>query len=192
MLPGLANSAEAARRIRAAGKEVFLHQPMESLGGSNPGPGAIRIGMGSEEIRSIVNRNLDEIWPVAGLNNHEGSRVTMDDEAMETVLAICRERGIVFLDSRTTAETAAPRVARRLGINIGERDIFVDNIQERESMLGYINSGLVKAEQKGSAIMIGHVTSPALLPLMAELYPDLNGRGYSFTPASKLIRGNAQ
>jgi len=187
VLPGLANSAEAARRIRAAGKEVFLHQPMESLGGTNPGPGAIRAGMDREEIKAIVNRNLDEIWPVAGINNHEGSRVTMDEEAMETVLAICRDRGIVFLDSRTTAETAAPRAAKRLGIIIGERDVFIDNVQERESMLGYINTGLTKAEQNGSAIMIGHVSSPALAPLLAELYPQLSERGFPFSPASKII-----
>ena len=192
VLPGLPNSAEAGRRIRAAGKEVFLHQPMESLGGRDPGPGAIRAGMGMDEIRAIVNRNLDELWPVAGINNHEGSRVTMDDEAMETLLALCRERGIIFLDSRTTADTAAPRAARRLGIVIGERDIFVDNVQERESMLGYINSGLARAEQEGSAIMIGHVTTMGLAPLLAELFPELSEQGYSFSTASKIIRGANQ
>ncbi|MDR1143679.1 MAG: divergent polysaccharide deacetylase family protein, partial [Spirochaetaceae bacterium] len=41
VLPGLPNSAEAARRIRnTAGKELFLHQPMEPLNGQDPGPGA--------------------------------------------------------------------------------------------------------------------------------------------------------
>ena len=187
VLPGLSYSAEAARRIRAAGKEVFLHQPMEALGGQNPGPGAIRSGMGRDEIRSIVMQNLDEIGPVAGINNHEGSRVTMDEEAMETILALCRERGILFLDSRTTAETAAPRAAMRLGITIGERDVFIDNERDRKSMLGYINTGLAKAEQKGSAIMIGHVWSAELAPLLGELFPDLSARGYSFSSVSKVI-----
>ena len=65
VLPGLPYSAETARRVRAAGKELFLHQPMESIGGRNPGPGAIRSGMGRDEIRAIISRNLDELWPVA-------------------------------------------------------------------------------------------------------------------------------
>jgi polysaccharide deacetylase 2 family uncharacterized protein YibQ len=189
VLPGLPYSAEAARRIRAAGKEVFLHQPMEALGGQNPGPGAIRAGMGRDEIRAIINANLDEVGPVAGLNNHEGSRVTMDDDAMEAVLSVCRERGIVFLDSRTTAETAAPRAARLLGMVIGERDVFVDNVQSRESMAGYINTGLSHAEQQGMAIMIGHVWSPDLAPLLTELFPDLTGQGYTFSTALNAIRG---
>jgi polysaccharide deacetylase 2 family uncharacterized protein YibQ len=189
VLPGLPYSAEAARRIRAAGKEAMLHQPMEALGGQDPGPGAVFAGMGAEEIRSIINRNLDEIWPVAAINNHEGSRVTMDQNAMETVLGLCRERGILFLDSRTTAETAAPAAAKKLGVKIGERDVFLDNSQDRDSMLRYLNSGLRRAEQKGAAIMIGHTWSPALGPLLTEVYQDLVARGYSFSTVSKFIKG---
>jgi polysaccharide deacetylase 2 family uncharacterized protein YibQ len=187
VLPQLPHSAEAARRIRSAGKEVILHQPMEALGGQNPGPGAVFAGMRSEEIRRIVNRNLDEIWPVAGLNNHEGSRVTMDQESMETVLSLCRERGILFLDSRTTAETAGPKAAKKLGIKIGERDIFLDNSQDRDSMLYYLNSGLRRAEEKGAAVMIGHTWSPALGSLLTELYQDLTARGYRFSTLSEFL-----
>jgi polysaccharide deacetylase 2 family uncharacterized protein YibQ len=189
VLPGLPNSAEAARRARAAGKEVFLHQPMEALNEHDPGPGAIRAGMGRDEIRTIVSRNLDELWPVAGLNNHEGSRITMDEEAMEAVLALCRERGIVFLDSRTTAGTAAPMAARRLGMRIGERDVFIDNVPEQKSMKSYIETGLSKAKANGSAIMIGHVASSALPPLLSELLPDLARQGFSFSTVSKIISG---
>ena len=189
VLPGLPHSAEAARRIRAAGKEVFLHQPMEAIGGQDPGPGAIMTGMSRDEIRTIVLGNLEEIGPVTGMNNHAGSRVTMDEEAMETILNLCREKGILFLDSRTTAESAAPRAARRLGMNIGERDIFLDNIPDRESILRFIGLGLETAEQKGTVIMLGHVQSAALAPLLSELIPDLKRRGFSFSPASDAISG---
>ena len=189
VLPALPNSAEAARRIRAAGKEVFLHQPMEALGGQNPGPGAIREGMGRDEIRAIINRNLNEIGPVAGINNHEGSRVTMDEDAMETVLALCREKGLLFLDSRTTAETAVPKAARQLGMTIIERNFFLDNKQDRSSINAYINSALARAEKSGSAVCIGHVQTAGLAPLLDELYPSLVERGYSFSSASGLING---
>ncbi|MDR0601480.1 MAG: divergent polysaccharide deacetylase family protein, partial [Treponema sp.] len=171
VLPGLPNSAEAARRIRAAGKEVFLHQPMEAVGGQDPGPGAVYSGMDGETIRSVIRANLAEVGPVAGMNNHQGSRITMDEKAMEIILALCREEGIYFLDSRTTAETAVPETARRLGITIGERDVFIDNNRERSSMLKYIEEGLAKARRRGSAVMIGHAWSPGLAPVLAELYP---------------------
>ena len=188
VLPDLPYSAETARRVRAAGKELILHQPMEAIG-RPPAPGTIRADMCSDEIRAIINRNLDEIWPVAGMNNHEGSLVTMNEEAMLTILALSRERGIFFLDSRTTAETAAPRAARRLGMNIAERDVFIDNIQDRESMIRFINTGLARAERTGSAIMIGHAWSPELAPLLKEKFTDLTERGFTFSTLAELING---
>jgi len=192
VLPGLPNSAQAARLIRAAGKEVFLHQPMEALGGQPPGPGAIYSGMGAEQIKSILSQNVAEIGPVAGMNNHQGSKITMDNEAMETILEFCAERGIYFLDSRTTAETVAPIAARRLGIAIGERDVFIDNEQDKASMLHYIGEGLQRARQRGGAILIGHTWSPELAGALAELYPDLVKQGYSFASASAMIRNRAR
>ena len=186
VLPGRRDSAEAARRIRDAGKELLLHQPMEALA-RPPEPGAILAGMDPEEIIAIISRNLEEIGPVAGMNNHEGSRATQDEEGMKTILALCQERGLFFLDSRTVAESVAPRLARELGLTIGVRDIFIDNIQTRESMLGFINSGLVRAEATGSAIMIGHVWSPALAPLLTEIYPELIRLGFTFSTLADLL-----
>jgi len=187
VLPGLPHSAETARRIRAAGKEVFLHQPMEAIGGQDPGPGAIYTGMNTAEILAILNKNIAEIGPVAGINNHQGSRITMDQQAMETVLAFCREQGICFLDSRTTAQTAAPAAARKLGIKIGARNIFIDNEQTRLSMSRYIEDGLTLAAHNGSAVMIGHTWSPELAPLLADLYQNIIVQGYTLTTASAFI-----
>jgi len=187
VLPGLPNSAETASRVRNAGKELILHQPMESLGGSNPGPGAIYNGMGREEIREIVNRNLDELWPVAGMNNHAGSRITMDEEIMEIILEICMEREIFFLDSRTTANTVVPALAQRMGLTIAERNFFLDNEQDPERILYYINLGLVRAEQRGFAIMIGHTWSVNLAALLINLYPDLLEQGYVLSTIADIL-----
>lgn len=188
VLPGLPYSAEAARRIRAAGKEVILHQPMEAIGGQDPGPGAIYVGMPPQEIRAMVERNLMEIGPVAGMNNHQGSRVTMDVRAMEILLTLCRDRGIYFLDSRTTADTAAPVVAAQMGVKIGERHVFLDNIQDKASMIQYVEVGLQKADQQGIAVMIGHTWSSELAGTLTELYPNLIKGGYSLSTLSKIMR----
>jgi polysaccharide deacetylase 2 family uncharacterized protein YibQ len=187
VLPGLPYSAEAARRIRAAGKEVFLHQPMEAIGGQDPGPGAVYAGMGPGEIRAIVERNIAELGPIAGMNNHQGSKITKDAEAMGTLLALCREYGIYFLDSRTTADTTAPAVAKRMGIKIGERDVFLDNIQEKAAMIRYVEEGLRKAERQGSAVMIGHTWSAELAATLEELYPDLIAQGFSLSTISRIM-----
>ncbi|MCL2878925.1 MAG: divergent polysaccharide deacetylase family protein [Treponema sp.] len=187
VLPALPHSAEAARLIRASGKEVFLHQPMEAIGGQPPGPGAIYSNMNDAEIWALLRKNVDEIGPVAGINNHQGSKITMDSRIMKVVLDFCKEQGICFVDSRTTSDTIAPFVAREIGMKIGSRNIFIDNEQSRNSMNKYIDNGLVYAQKNSGVVMIGHAWSHALGPLLLELYPGLRDQGYTFSVASAYI-----
>jgi polysaccharide deacetylase 2 family uncharacterized protein YibQ len=187
VLPGLPNSVEAARRVRAAKKELFLHQPMEPLNGQDPGPGAIRTGMNPEEIKAVLVQNLNEIGPVMGFNNHEGSRATMDPAIMRPLLELSRDSGLYFLDSRTIADTAGPRIAKELGLTIAQRDIFLDNEQDRESILGALEAGCKRAEQTGAAVLIGHAWSPRLAGILTELYPVLVRRGFVFVTVSGLL-----
>jgi polysaccharide deacetylase 2 family uncharacterized protein YibQ len=188
VLPGLPHSAEAAKRIRESGKEVILHQPMEAIGGQDPGPSAIYSGMSAAEIRAVLSRNIDEIGPIAGMNNHQGSKITMDKEVMQTVLAFCNEKGICFIDSRTTADTVVPSVAKQMGIKIAERNVFIDNEQNKDAMFRYISTGLTRAQRNGSAVMIGHTWSPDLAPLLAEQFPLFIEQGYTLKTASDIIK----
>ena len=187
VLPGLQYSREAAKRIRASGKELILHQPMQALNlKMDPGPGAIRQGMSADEIRAVVRENLDEVWPVAGMNNHEGSMITADREAMKTVLEIARERGIYFLDSRTNSATAAPAAARDLNMTIWERAVFLDNSQDRIEIMEAVRNGMHIAEKKGTAIMIGHIWSNDLANILVEMYPELAAQGFSLSTIARI------
>ncbi|MEJ5189109.1 MAG: divergent polysaccharide deacetylase family protein [Breznakiellaceae bacterium] len=190
VLPGLPYSAEVARRIRAAGKEVILHQPMEAVGGQNPGPGAIYSTMSEEEIRRVLEKNLTEVGPVVGINNHQGSRITSDPRIMKIVLAFCKEHGLYYIDSRTTADTVVPLVAKEIRLPIGERDVFIDNVQEKETMIRFIRDGVQKAEKKGAAVMIGHVWSSELAATLEELYPELIAQGFTLSTVSRIVMGN--
>ncbi|MCL1813866.1 MAG: divergent polysaccharide deacetylase family protein [Treponema sp.] len=186
VLPGLPNSVEAAKRVRAAGKELFLHQPMEPLNGQNPGPGTIKTGMTPAQVKEILVRNFNEIGPVAGFNNHEGSRVTMDMAIMRPIMEVSRDSALIFLDSRTIADSVAPQAARQIGITIAERDIFLDNEQDRASILTALEAGCKRAEQNGSAILIGHAWTPRLAALLIEMYPQLVQRGFAFATVSNV------
>lgn len=194
VLPGLQYSAEAAKRIRNAGKELILHQPMQALNlNMDPGPGAIKQGMTPEQIRSIMKRNLDEVWPVVGFNNHEGSLITADRNSMQVVLEIARERDIYFLDSRTNAETVAPALAREMNMTIWERSVFLDNSQDRLEIIESVRNGVHIAEKKGMAIMIGHIWSNDLADILVEMYPDLAAQGYSLSTIAKIaIEGDVE
>ena len=186
VLPKLPNSIETAKRIRAAGKELILHQPMQAVNPNiYPGKGAVKPGMNREEIKKIVASNVEEIGPIAGMNNHEGSLITSDEEAMEAVLELCREKNIYFLDSRTSSKSVVPQVAKKLNMNIWERAVFLDNKRDKAYMKKQIIDGLEIASQRGEAIMIGHVFTVDLAILLKEMYSDLTQEGYTFSTISK-------
>lgn len=186
VLPDLAYSVESARRIRSAGKEIILHQPMQSVNAAvSPGAGAITPDMRTYDIGKLIMKNLSEIGPVAGLNNHEGSLIMENKIQVGAVLDAASAAGIYFLDSRTTADTRAPQVALERGIAIYNRDIFLDNEKNKKNVLEEIKKGLAVANRKGYSIMIGHVWSADLIPpLLAELYPELVKKGYRFATVS--------
>ena len=186
VLPKLPNSRETARRIRAAGKELILHQPMQAVNPNvDPGEGAVKPGMNHEEIKKILASNVEEIGPIAGMNNHEGSLITSDEEAMEAVLELCREKNIYFLDSRTSSKSVVPQVAKKLNMSIWERAVFLDNKRDKAYMKKQIIDGLEIASQRGEAIMIGHVFTVDLAILLKEMYSDLTQEGYTFSTISK-------
>ena len=186
VLPQITHSVEAADMVRKSGNELILHQPMQSVNASiNPGPGAITPDMTDDQIVSQLFVNINQIGPVAGMNNHEGSGITADAEKMAVVLQLASDEGIYFLDSRTNVETQVPYVAGELGYTYFERNIFLDNEKTRANALSELKKGLALANKNGSVIMIGHIWSADFLPqLLTEAYPELKAQGYTFSIVS--------
>ena len=187
VLPRLPFSEEAARLAKAAGKEVLLHQPMEALGGEDPGPGAIRLGMGDLEIAALIAENLATVPGAVGMNNHMGSAVTRDPDLMEAVLESARAAGLYYLDSLTVSDSVLHSVASRLILKTWERDVFLDNYPERAAMLKQLDEGIKRAEKKGLSVMIGHVWSAELAQTLIDLYPGLIEQGFSLSTISRIM-----
>ena len=157
VLPRLVHSVESAQKIRNSGNELILHQPMQALNSKvNPGPGAITPQMSEDEIIATLFYNINEIGPIAGMNNHEGSAITADAEKMAVILKMANEEGIYFLDSRTNSETKVPYVANLMGYSYYERNIFLDNEKTNENALQELKKGLAIANKNGSVIIIAH------------------------------------
>lgn len=187
VLPRLAHSAESARIVRQSKNEVILHQPMQAMNlNVNPGAGAIKPEMTENEVFATLSQNIAEISPIAGMNNHEGSLITENEVLVSFILQAASEKGIYFLDSRTSSATKVPSVAMEMGMGWYQRDIFLDNQKTRENYLAELKKGLDIANKKGHVIMIGHVWSAESLPdFLEEAYPELALKGYRFSTVSK-------
>ena len=116
-------TANAAR----AGHELILHVPMEPLDAAvDAGPGALRSDHTALEILDRLEQNLARFDGFVGISYHKGSRFSADRLGMALVLTTIRDRWLLYLDSRTTPNSAAPKLAAVIGADLVERDVFLD------------------------------------------------------------------
>ncbi len=187
VLPRLPDTKAAYERIVQAGKQAILHQPMEAESAASLGPGAILVSMGEGEIDAALAENLEGMPEITWMNNHEGSKATADPRTMGYVLAYLRARGMHFLDSRTTQDSAVESVSSALGLRYYSRNgPFLDDQVERNAILSEIDAGLAVARKEGYAVMIGHVWDRELPGILSERIPELRGEGFRLEELSAL------
>jgi uncharacterized protein len=190
VLPHLPFSAEVADEAYRRGNHVMLHLPMEAesnSGDAQPEAIELRVGMNADQVTSILAGMLATVPHAAGVNNHEGSRATADPALMNALMAALRERGLYFIDSRTTAATVAYDSAESAGVPAASRKVFLDDTPTREAVLAQLDLAARDARRDGSAIAIGH-PRPATIAALAEGVPRLRADGIRLVFASDLVR----
>jgi polysaccharide deacetylase 2 family uncharacterized protein YibQ len=192
VLPGEPHAVQVAEIAHAAGHEVMLHVPMEPQGypAVNPGDDALFVAQSDAEIRRRFDLLLASVPYVTGTNNHMGSRFTEDARALSPVMESLRERGLFFIDSRTTGQSKVTEVAHRFGVPTMNRDVFLDNVAEVSAIVREIKRLQSKARSQGTAIGICHPYPETLEALRREL-PEMRDQGITVVPVSVLLQKQA-
>ena len=186
ILPRASQAPALAERVLANGHEVLVHLPMEPQGGASLSANAILVGLDDEEIRRRVRRALRNVPHARGVNNHMGSKATANERVMRLVLSELKDRNLLFLDSRTTASSVAYQLAVDMDIRAINRDLFIDEIADAQTIQGKLWELAAIAAQSGQAIGVGHNRRETLIALLAVL-PQLEKRGFRFVPVSQLL-----
>jgi polysaccharide deacetylase 2 family uncharacterized protein YibQ len=192
IIPGEDHAVQIAELAHAGGREVMLHTPMEPQGypAVNPGEDALFVEYSDQEIRRRLDQFLAYLPHVTGINNHMGSRFTEDARALTPVMKSLQEKGLFFVDSRTTGRSLAAETARRYSVPTMDRDVFLDNVAEVDAIVTQIQKLETKARKQGMAIGICHPYPETLEALRREL-PGLAERGINLVPVSVLLQKQA-
>lgn len=190
VLPQSAHAEETARIAHENGLEVMLHLPGESLNnreGNDYTAGLIRSDMSREDIRELVEDSIARVPYIQGVNNHMGSKITQEETVMRPILEILERHDLFFLDSRTTADTIAFNLARKMGLQSASRNIFLDTSVGVEFSKQRISELVRLAQRTGRAIGIGH-PFPETLQALRESLPLLAGQNVRPVFVSEIIR----
>lgn len=187
IMPDTPHAADFARQAHKAGKSVMVHMPMDPA----TGPFAWRPDMPASELLGRLQAALRAVPYAAGLNNHEGSRMTSQPEAMALLMNELQQHGMFFVDSRTSAATVAAAKAQSIGLASLSRDVFLDDTRTVEAIAGQLEKAIALAHKQGTVVIIGHPYPQTLEVLEREL-PRLKAKGVEWIPVRQMIgeRGN--
>lgn len=185
-LPYAHDLEEQTQAARRAGHQLIVHVPMQPMGKADPGPDALTTDLSDEEITRRLTRDLAAFDGYVGINNHMGSRFTADPHRLEVVLRILAQRGLMFLDSRTTADSKAGMLAAGLKLPLVSRDVFLDDDQSPAAVAAMLERTQEVARRHGIAIAIGHPHDVTLSALEHWL-PTLRAKGFVLVPLSDAL-----
>lgn len=163
------------------GLPVYLHQPMEALPRNGKrvdiGESGLYTSMSYEQMRDVLYQNILSIPYVQGVNNHMGSKFSLDRNAIVKFYKAVQEIKPYFLvlDSVTTPQSKIYRIGKENGFLVAKRDIFIDNEADKKSILQELNYAYGLAKKHNRVVVIGHVRKATIQALKEwQAYKDQN------------------
>jgi hypothetical protein len=188
VLPEERHSRQVAELAHARGREVLLHIPMEpeSYPRNDPGRQALLLGLSQEEIRLRLRSHFRKVPYAVGGNNHMGSRFTRYRDGMRTVMQVLREEKRFFVDSRTSPHSVALVEARRAGVPVACRDLFLDNRRDVEAIGRELRKLVRMGRDRKRSVGICHPYPETVQAL--RLQSDwIKRQGVDIVPVSRLV-----
>lgn len=175
---GLAKQAASAR---AAGHEILLQTPMESL--DAPGPDTL--------LASEPAANLDRLHAMmarasgyVGLANHMGQRFLADEAALTPVLRDVASRGLIYVEDAGADRSRASAIAGRVGLSALRADVVIDG-ETPEQVRSALDRLEALARERGGAIGAASAL-PGAMTQIQRWAEGLEGRGVALVPLSAM------
>jgi polysaccharide deacetylase 2 family uncharacterized protein YibQ len=183
-----ANAAKIAAEAHRRGHEIMVHVPMEPINrDADPGPNALLVNLDAAEIAKRLDWGLSQFSGYVGINNHMGSKFTQNAPGMRVVLEQLKVRGLLFLDSRTIANSVGDSLAAELGVTHLQRDVFLDDVIDEGDIMKELARSEAIARKHGVAVAIGHPHRDTVEALRRWI-PEAEAKGFVLVPISAVAK----
>ena len=185
-LPHTPHAQKLAKKAYLQQKEIILHAPMENSTAAPLGPGALTLELSKTDFQQTLSHAIESIPHIQGINNHMGSALTQDKQAMQWVMETLQEKQLYFIDSLTSPNSVAYQQAISQQLPALRRHIFLDNDKSPAALSRQWNKAIRIAKKTGRAILIGHPYDESHAFLAKQL-PKLAAQSIELIPASQLL-----
>ena len=187
VMPQRPFSREVAELAALFKREVLVHLPMEAENGEDFGAETVlQLSDRPEDVQRALDAFLPTVPHAVGANNHMGSRFTSDREHMRWVLEDLKDKGLFFIDSRTSPHSVACDVAARIPVPCAARSVFLDDSDEEDAIRTAVATVVTLARTRGDVIAIGH-PRPNTLAVLRDALPSFADAGIELVPVSTIV-----
>lgn len=173
---------------RAAGHEVLLALPMEPIGypENDPGPHTLLTSLSERDNRDRLLYLLSRAPGYVGVLNSMGARLTTAPASLKPVLQEIRDRGLLFVDARSSLRSVAASQASELGLPRAINNRFIDIKAARGDIDQRLDELERIARQDGYALGIGS-PYPITIERVLQWTQQLESKGIALAPISALV-----
>ncbi|MBQ0725609.1 MAG: divergent polysaccharide deacetylase family protein [Cycloclasticus sp.] len=186
VLPNAPYSRQLARYAQKKGKEVILHMPMQSTLGEAAETGVLAVDMDEKAVVAALQQAFSRVPTAVGMNNHQGSLLTRHPGHMAWVMKELSKNDYFFVDSRTSKQSVAGKMAIEQGVPTISRDIFLDHKVEAASIKAQFERLIQLALKEGHAVGIGHPHAETI-SVLREMLPLLKAENINLVPISNQL-----
>ena len=187
IIPGTPYANLVAEKAYKQKKEIMVHlpmQPQQEFKGSYRW--IVLEGMPESKIKKLVREAIEDVPHARGLNNHMGSLITTQEEPMRAVLEVIKRENLYFVDSRSSHNSIAFSLARRMGVRSARNDCFLDNQKEIEYIKERFYSHLESVKNGRDSVAVCHATLTTARAIK-EIVSQLEKRKIELVLVSELV-----
>lgn len=191
ILPMTPFASQTAKKAHHQKRIIILHAPMENERELKLGPGGLYAKMSKEQLKAALNKDIDSLPGIKGINNHMGSLLTSNQNSMDWVMEVLQKRSLFFIDSLTSPHSVAKKTALHYGLKTGSRDVFLDNIRVNKAIDHQFSRLITIAKRSGIALAIGH-PYPETMAYLKKRLRELSKDGIELVPLTDVLHQQVQ
>jgi uncharacterized protein len=194
---GFAASGNSLQRwmqdARRAGHEILLQMPLEPIGypANDPGRGTLLTEQSTAKNLHQLHEAMASISNYTGIMNYMGARFLSDANALEPVMRDITDRGLLFLDDGSSAQSLSGKFAKAMNMPYSVADLQVDDQLQKEAILKRLDELERIAKRNGSAIGVASAFDESVTTI-AEWVREAKSRGIEIVGVSALALENQQ
>ena len=124
------------REARQKGHEILLDIPMEPIGFPKNDPGRATLLTSSNEVENLnrLEHIMKQAGGYVGLLGTQGTKFMLHSETLLPVLRSIKQRGLIYVDSRSTSRSLGPDLASSIQLPKAFNNVFVDKEPSQEKI----------------------------------------------------------